>query len=236
MYSTCTQIFWYFLENANNVSTLEKYAISLAKILAKHQSGFFYLHWTLFHLHSQYHVLYCYWTFRTYYFLWSNYENLDITWKLYIIPLCIDVLCTSSFWFHNLRNIYEGFLMFGLDIIWKNILAMPNCFFNCFSIFSNQKLLVHIILYCLFECCVCWWITLCSLSSLITCFSFNCKKNVPKTYEISCFPSILITFCLYLLFDVLDIKYIEKYSVSNRLFFKPYFTKQTPPRKISWPT
>ena len=83
-------------------------------------------------------------------------------------------------------------------------------FFHLFYFFSNQKLLVHIILYRLFECCVCWWITLCSLSSLITCFSFNCKKNVPKTYEISCFPSILITFCLYLLFDVLDIKYIEK--------------------------
>ena len=76
----------------------------------------FYLHWTPFRLNSQYHVLYRYWTFRTYYFLWSNYENLDITWKLYIIPLCIDVLCTSSFWFHNLKNISKGFLMFGLDI------------------------------------------------------------------------------------------------------------------------
>ena len=58
------------------------------------------------------------------------------------------------------------------------------------------------------------------------------KKNVPKTCEISCFPSILITFCLYLLFDVLDIKVHRKNSVLNCLFFKPYFTKQTPQEKF----
>ena len=117
-------------------------------------------------------------------------------------------------------------------IYFEKVFWLCQIVFQLFYFFSNQKLLVHIILYRLFECCVCWWITLCSLSSLITCFSFNCKKNVPKTYEISCFPSILITFCLYLLFDVLDIKYIEKYSVSNCLFFKPYFTKQTPQEKF----
>ena len=132
MYSTCTKIFWYFLENAKNVSTLEKYAISLAKILAKHNQDFLFALNT-FYLHSQYHVLYCYWTFRTYSFLWSNYENLDITWNLYIIPLCIDVLCTSSFWFHNWKIFLKGF--YCLDWIY-----FEKVFWLCRIVFSSVLL------------------------------------------------------------------------------------------------
>ena len=102
--------------------------------------------------------------------------------------------------------------MFGLDIFWKSILAMPNCFFNCFTFVSSQKLLVYIILYRLFECCVCWWITLCSLSSLITCFSFNCKKKCTQNIWNKLFPFNLDNFLF--VFTI----WCPRYKVHRKIF------------------